>query len=63
MFIAAIRLNTQARFIDKKDAAEEDTGEIGETSIKEESVVNEKTAVIKAATTDAVNIFAHKLEA
>lgn len=56
-------MNTQARFIDKKEAAEEDTGEIGETSIKEESVVNEKTAVIKAATTDAVNIFAHKLEA
>ena len=56
-------LNAQACFIDKEEAAEEDTGEIGETSIKEDTVVIEKTALIKAATIDAVNAFAHKLKA
>ena len=56
-------LNPQARFIDKKEAAEQETGEIGETSIKHDSVVTEKTALIKSVTTDAVNALAHKLKA
>lgn len=56
-------MNAQARFIDKKEAAEQETGEIGETSIKHDSVVTEKTALIKSVTTDAVNALAHKLKA
>ena len=35
----------------------------GETSIKHDSVVTEKTALIKSVTTDAVNALAHKLKA
>ena len=51
----------QGRFVDKKEANEQESGEKDNTPIKDNQEVTDKVTTIKEACTDALNIFAHKL--